>query len=62
MRILCLSVTVLAVWTSVAAAQVQPVLTLSFDKDFNGVGPRGTTIPGTPAGKPVLVGGKFGNY
>ena len=60
MRILCLSVTVLAVWTSAAAAQVQPVLTLSFDKDLNGVGSRGTTIRGTPVGKPILVDGKFG--
>ena len=60
MRLSYLSATVLAVLTSVAAAQVQPVLTLSFDKDFNGVGSRGTTIRGTPVGKPVLVDGRFG--
>jgi hypothetical protein len=43
----------------VARAQVQPVLVLSFDKDFNGAGPRGP-IAATLVGKPELAPGKFG--
>ena len=42
-----------------AFAQVQPALTMSFDKDFNGVGPRGA-VAGTPVGTPVLVPGRSG--
>ncbi|MBM4050833.1 MAG: hypothetical protein FJ279_37535, partial [Planctomycetes bacterium] len=44
---------------STVLGQTGPVVTIRFDKDFNGVGPRGTVI-GTPQGKPELVPGKVG--
>ena len=44
---------------SIGRAQVQPVLTVSFDKDFDGTGKAGR-VKGMPEGNPVLVPGKFG--
>jgi len=50
----------LALLTSAAQAQIAPVLTIHFDKDFHGVGPQGAVVRGTPVGKPELAEGKFG--
>jgi hypothetical protein len=52
--------TLVTVFASAAMAQVQPVLTLRFDKDFNGEGPKGKVIVGTPVDQPVLADGKSG--
>ena len=44
---------------SAASAQVAPSAVFTFDKDFDGTGPRGP-IAGRPDGKPVLAPGKVG--
>lgn len=40
-------------------AQVRPVLTLTFDEDFDGAGPKGV-VKGALVDKPLLVPGKWG--
>lgn len=57
-RNLLILVVFLATATAVVG-QVQPVVTMSFDQDLNGVGAKGVVV-GTPVDKPVLVPGKFG--
>jgi hypothetical protein len=49
-----------ATFAALAIGQTQAVLTVSFDRDFNGVGPRGNVIQAIPVDKPELVPGKFG--
>ncbi len=44
---------------TVGLAQTAPVITISFDKDFNGATAAGPLV-GTPDGKPELAPGKFG--
>ena len=51
---------VLVILAIPAVAQVKPVYTISFDKDFSALGPNGATVAATPEGKPELVPGKFG--
>lgn len=45
--------------TGLCCAQTAPVISISFDRDFNGVTAAGP-LAGTPEGKPVLVPGKVG--
>ena len=48
-------------WSSpVLSAPVKPVVTITYDQDFNGTGRDGRPVVGTPVAKPVLVPGKFG--
>ena len=50
---------VLLLPASLALAQPRPVLTISFDQDFNGAGVNGV-VAGAPEGKPELAPGKVG--
>ena len=59
MRHSVILVMLMASTASIGLAQVQPVLTVSFDKGFDGVG-RAGLVKGTLVGNPVLVPGKFG--
>ncbi len=54
---LCLAICVLA--ASCASAQLKPVLRISYDNGFDGVGIKGTVV-GTAVGKPELVPGRSG--
>ena len=50
----------LAAFVAIAVqAQVQPVLQISFDSDFNGIGSAGP-VTGSLLAKPELAPGKFG--
>ncbi|MFH0795692.1 MAG: glycoside hydrolase domain-containing protein [Candidatus Omnitrophota bacterium] len=48
------------VWATEKGTVVQPVLTINYDQDFNGIGHNGHPVSGTLVGNPILAPGKFG--
>jgi hypothetical protein len=55
----CLTMTMALLCGSTAFGQVKPILSVDFDRGFEGTGPNGT-VAATVVGKPQLVPGKVG--